>query len=156
MRAKATIIVIMLVTSAVTPVPAQSCPGDLDGDSEVTVDEIIQTVNAALDGCAEPTPGFVTISSPSYNALLRVDDSITLSASANSASRTTYTWRGSYRRSELSTVGFLLIGGGKPTISWKPGPVPCPGIVVNLSVSASSADGHFGEASVPVYVECTH
>ena len=36
---------------------AQSCPGDLNGDGEVTIDEILRAVNAALDGCpAAPTP----------------------------------------------------------------------------------------------------
>ncbi|MFQ5666678.1 MAG: hypothetical protein ACE5I7_09630 [Candidatus Binatia bacterium] len=34
-----------------TPVIAGTCPGDLNGDSSVTVDEIITAVNAALTGC---------------------------------------------------------------------------------------------------------
>lgn len=34
---------------------AQQCPGDLNGDNTVTVDEIITAVNAALYGCAPPT-----------------------------------------------------------------------------------------------------
>jgi hypothetical protein len=34
------------------------CDGDLNGDLEVTVDEILRAVNSALNGCdvAEPTP----------------------------------------------------------------------------------------------------
>jgi hypothetical protein len=32
----------------------QSCPGDLNGDGHVTVDEIIQMVTSALDGCPQP------------------------------------------------------------------------------------------------------
>jgi hypothetical protein len=36
---------------------AQSCPGDLDGNGTVTVDEILTVVNAALNGCQpSPTP----------------------------------------------------------------------------------------------------
>lgn len=34
---------------------AQQCPGDLNGDNMVTVDEIITAVNAALSGCEPPT-----------------------------------------------------------------------------------------------------
>ncbi len=34
---------------------AQQCPGDLNGDNMVTVDEIIAAVNAALSGCAPST-----------------------------------------------------------------------------------------------------
>jgi len=34
------------------------CDGDLDGDLQVTIDEILRAVNSALDGCpgAVPTP----------------------------------------------------------------------------------------------------
>ena len=32
------------------------CPGDVNGDRRVTVAELVQAVNAALDGCDEPTP----------------------------------------------------------------------------------------------------
>lgn len=38
------------------PALAQECPGDLNGDGSVTVDEILTVVNAALNGCStEPT-----------------------------------------------------------------------------------------------------
>ncbi|MBI3786261.1 MAG: hypothetical protein HY270_22970 [Deltaproteobacteria bacterium] len=38
-------------------VKAQVCPGDLNGDHEVTIDELVTAVNAALNGCpAVPTP----------------------------------------------------------------------------------------------------
>jgi len=30
---------------------AASCPGDIDGDNRVTVDELVQAVNGALTGC---------------------------------------------------------------------------------------------------------
>ena len=33
-----------------------SCPGDINGDGVTTVDEIVASVNAALNGCAEPQP----------------------------------------------------------------------------------------------------
>lgn len=33
---------------------AQECPGDLNGDGSVTVDEILTVVNAALTGCNQP------------------------------------------------------------------------------------------------------
>jgi hypothetical protein len=33
-------------------VGAQPCPGDIDGDNSVTVDEILTSVNSALDGCS--------------------------------------------------------------------------------------------------------
>jgi hypothetical protein len=54
------VIVIVSVQLAVgvlpwaAPAAAQTCPGDLNGDGEVTVDEIVTAVNAALEGC--PTP----------------------------------------------------------------------------------------------------
>lgn len=39
---------------------AQPCPGDLNGDNEVTIDEVIVAINSALNGCtaaaATPTP----------------------------------------------------------------------------------------------------
>ncbi|MFI5396414.1 MAG: hypothetical protein ACHQ9S_12855 [Candidatus Binatia bacterium] len=31
--------------------PANQCPGDLNGDGHVTIDEILTAVNAALEGC---------------------------------------------------------------------------------------------------------
>jgi hypothetical protein len=37
---------------------AAACPGDLNGDGTVTINEIITAVNAALNGCAaDPCPG---------------------------------------------------------------------------------------------------
>ena len=35
---------------------AQPCPGDLNGDGEVTINEIIVAVNSALNGCTLPSP----------------------------------------------------------------------------------------------------
>ncbi len=36
---------------------AQMCPGDLNGDGQVTVDEVVRSVDAALNGCGPaPTP----------------------------------------------------------------------------------------------------
>ncbi len=42
-----------LVAVAV-PGLAQSCPGDFDGDNQVTVDELLQSVDRALLGCPAP------------------------------------------------------------------------------------------------------
>lgn len=39
--------------------PAQPCPGDLNGDGRVTVDEILVSVNHALNGCPQPAARFV-------------------------------------------------------------------------------------------------
>lgn len=45
--------------------PAQTCPGDLNGDHEVTIDEVITAVNAALNGCpAGPSPTASATPSP--------------------------------------------------------------------------------------------
>lgn len=38
---------------------AQSCPGDLNGDNQVTVEEILSTVNSALSTCPPPALRFV-------------------------------------------------------------------------------------------------
>lgn len=49
---------VMLSAAAV----AQTCPGDLNGDRQVTIDELVSAVNAALNGCdgasvtRSPTP----------------------------------------------------------------------------------------------------
>lgn len=42
-----------------TPALAQACPGDLDGDGQVTISELVRAVNAALAGCGagQPCPG---------------------------------------------------------------------------------------------------
>ncbi|MBX3025082.1 hypothetical protein KF840_09250 [bacterium] len=44
-----------------TPTAAQPCPGDLDGDGQVTISELVRAVNAALAGCeaGQPCPGDV-------------------------------------------------------------------------------------------------
>lgn len=41
-----------LATAQTIVAPSDVCVGDADGDTEVTVDEILQSVNNALDGCA--------------------------------------------------------------------------------------------------------
>jgi hypothetical protein len=43
-----------LLALSAGPLRAQ-CPGDLDGDGTVTIEEIVAIVNAALYGC--PVPG---------------------------------------------------------------------------------------------------
>jgi hypothetical protein len=43
----------VMVILATRSVLAQSCPGDLDGDNQVTINEIITAINAALDGCSD-------------------------------------------------------------------------------------------------------
>ena len=45
-------------TASVPPTPTNTgivspCPGDLNGDGKVTVDELVRAVNSALDGCTE-------------------------------------------------------------------------------------------------------
>lgn len=51
--------VALAVASVTLPAaPAVQCPGDLNGDGVVTINEIVKVVNAALDGCtADPCPG---------------------------------------------------------------------------------------------------
>jgi hypothetical protein len=49
-------IVAVTVLLAAHIAPAQDCPGDVNGDGEVTVDEILLVVNVALQGCPQPTP----------------------------------------------------------------------------------------------------
>lgn len=44
--------------------PAQPCPGDVDGDGQVTVDEILVVVNAALVGCSPPATVTATVIVP--------------------------------------------------------------------------------------------
>lgn len=39
-----------------TVASAQSCPGDLNGDQQVTIDELVRGVNAALSGCDGAPP----------------------------------------------------------------------------------------------------
>jgi hypothetical protein len=38
------------------PAPADDCPGDVNGDKKVTVDELVTIVNYALEGCPGPQP----------------------------------------------------------------------------------------------------
>lgn len=51
---------VLAILLALIPAPAlgQSCPGDVNGDRVVTVNELIAGVNSALNGCggAAPTP----------------------------------------------------------------------------------------------------
>jgi len=44
------------IATFVCPAPAQMCPGDLNENNEVTVDELVTIVNYALDGCPGPPP----------------------------------------------------------------------------------------------------
>ncbi len=53
---------VLVLAIAVTTLPAGAraapCPGDLNGDGTVTINEIMQAVNAALTSCgADPCPG---------------------------------------------------------------------------------------------------
>lgn len=49
------IVALMLMLAA--PVVAQTCPGDVDANGSVTVDEIVASVNAALGGCPDALDG---------------------------------------------------------------------------------------------------
>lgn len=49
------IVALMLMLAA--PVAAQTCPGDADASGDVTVDEIVASVNAALGGCPDALDG---------------------------------------------------------------------------------------------------
>jgi len=55
-RLEQTVLSLLLLLGSAAPLAAQSCPGDCDGSSEVTVAELVQAVNIALgaprDGCA--------------------------------------------------------------------------------------------------------
>lgn len=44
----------LLLLTCLRPSFASECPGDLNGDGQVTVDEILTVVNASLVGCVEP------------------------------------------------------------------------------------------------------
>jgi hypothetical protein len=44
-------ILLPLTVAAGSPAAGQSCPGDFDGDNQVTVDELLQSVDRALVGC---------------------------------------------------------------------------------------------------------
>lgn len=45
-------VIFLLLGSLPPTVLAQDCPGDRDGSGDVTVDEIVATVDSALNGCA--------------------------------------------------------------------------------------------------------
>jgi len=49
-------IVLSLAVAAGSPAAGQSCPGDFDGDNQVTVDELLQSVDRALVGCPAAIP----------------------------------------------------------------------------------------------------
>lgn len=52
------VLVIATAVAILRAMAPAACPGDLDGDGIVTVNEIITAVNAALNGCpADPCPG---------------------------------------------------------------------------------------------------
>jgi hypothetical protein len=64
-RAAGVCVVAMSVAAAIAG--AQSCPGDLNGDGQVTVAELITAVNSALYGCSghnTPTPPTPTPTPP--------------------------------------------------------------------------------------------
>ena len=52
MKARLLAVVACFVTALATSLPAAgACTGDCNGDGEVTVNELILAVNAALGGC---------------------------------------------------------------------------------------------------------
>jgi hypothetical protein len=52
------LVLAIAVTTLPAGAPAAPCPGDLNGDGTVAIDEIMQAVTAALTGCgADPCPG---------------------------------------------------------------------------------------------------
>ena len=53
-KAIKTLVCMSLLTFASIQAAAQ-CPGDTNGSGEVTVDEIVASINSALNGCAEPS-----------------------------------------------------------------------------------------------------
>lgn len=46
-----TIALLAILALLAAPVAAQTCPGDVDGNGGVTVDEIVRAVDAGLNGC---------------------------------------------------------------------------------------------------------
>lgn len=48
-------------TGATAVCQACTCPGDLDGSGSVSVGELLQAVNALLNGCPAPAPTFTPI-----------------------------------------------------------------------------------------------
>lgn len=49
-------LLVLLAGILATPTAANDCPGDLNGDNEVTIDEIITAINSALNGCPDTAP----------------------------------------------------------------------------------------------------
>jgi len=56
LRSAGTGLIAVALTLAPHVMHGQSCPGDLNGDGEVTINEIIVAVNSALTGCSSPSP----------------------------------------------------------------------------------------------------
>ena len=60
---RAIVLIFATVLLALRPVrigaQCDGCEGDFNGDGEVTINEIIVSVNNALDGCPGPSPRFV-------------------------------------------------------------------------------------------------
>jgi hypothetical protein len=54
-RSHPLVLLALLVLTART-ISAQVCPGDLNGDGQTTVDELVTSVRAALDGCESVAP----------------------------------------------------------------------------------------------------
>ncbi len=80
---------ILVMVSAVHAARAQcgACPGDLNGDRMVTIDELISAVKAALSGCpATPTPSLTSITqsaTPTVSATPTQSRTATASPSAS-------------------------------------------------------------------------
>jgi len=55
MRRVTWLAVVVSLLVCVSRVIAQQCPGDLNTDGQVTIDEILTVVSAALNGCPPPT-----------------------------------------------------------------------------------------------------
>jgi hypothetical protein len=57
-RFRGVLVFAIAVATLSATVAALQCPGDLNGDGTVTIDEIVRAVNAALNSCtADPCPG---------------------------------------------------------------------------------------------------
>ncbi len=76
---------------------AQQCPGDLNGDNEVTIDEVIVAINSALNGCsapaATPTPSPTVTLRPSTTRTATVTRTPTATRTATTAVTPTPTTR---------------------------------------------------------------
>ncbi len=67
-RSAGTSLVAVVLALAPGVTHGQSCPGDLNGDGAVTINEIIVAVNSALNGCSLPSPTPPTSGSPTRTA----------------------------------------------------------------------------------------